>query len=140
MTVIATDTIRISNLVKSYDCPQTPEMCNEVLTVNEAAQQTYALGQVLGKITANGKYIISKVGAVDGSQNPIAVYIADNFGNNNTVTIPATTDTKIVALARGKVIVNAGQLVWDASYNTQPLIAAGIANLKTVGILAETQI
>lgn len=140
MPVIATDIARISNLVKQYDAPQSPELFNDVVTVNEASQATYTLGTVLGKITASGKYIISKQAAADGSQTPAAVYIGNAFGDIVTTTIPATTDTQVLAITRGKVVLALSQLNLDSSFGTAPQKAAAYAALKAAGILVETQL
>lgn len=82
---------------------------------------------VLGKITASGKYVPSSVGASDGSQNAVAVSLVE---------VDATaSDVNTSALTRTCEVV-AGMLRYDASVNTQPLIAAKIASLAMVGIMA----
>ena len=40
--------------------------------------------------------------AADGSQNPVAVVVGDSFGNAAPFTVAASTDTKVLVLARGK--------------------------------------
>lgn len=140
MAVIATDTDRLSNLVKLYDVPANPFMCHELVVANEASATTYPIGTVLGKITASGKYVISKQAAADGSQNPVAVVIGDSFGNPSTVTIPAATDTNVLVLARGKVIVSLSALKLDSSFSSAAQKAAAYASLKSVGILVETTV
>lgn len=109
MTVIASDTLRISNLVKKEQWTDVG-YCREVVTVNEAAIKTYAVGTVLGKVTANGKYKIAVQTAVDGSEAAAAIVLEDK-------TIAATTDTKLVVLVRGPASISAGALVLDATYN-----------------------
>lgn len=140
MPIFATDKARLSALIKNYDSPRSPELCNELVTVNEASATTYALGTVLGKITASGKYIVSKPAAADGSQTPVAIYIGDAFGFPGDSAIPAATDTKVLVLARGKVVVAASALVLDSTINTAPLRATAYAALKAVGILVETSV
>ena len=138
MTILATDTSRISNLIKKTDSFYSPELLNEVVTVNEAAATSYPLGTVLGKVTATGKYIRSVQTAVDGSQTPAAIFLADSFGNYLTTAIPAATDTKVLALARGKVVVAGGALFLDPSFTAGALTLGAYASLKALGILVET--
>ena len=126
MTVIATDTARFSNLVKHELWPETG-FCRKEVTVNEAAAKTYAVGTVLGKVTADGKYKIAVQTAVDGSQTAAAIVINDH-------SIAATTDTKIVVLIKGPAEVSKGAIVLDASYDTVAEKDVVYASLETLGI------
>jgi len=138
MSVIATEAQRLGNLIKLYDAPNNPELFNDVVTVNEASAVTYTVGTVLGKITASGKYIISKQAASDGSQNPAAIYIGNSQGQADSLAIAATTDTPVLALTRGKVVVSANALALDASFSSGAQIAAAYASLKASGIMVNT--
>lgn len=129
MPLIATDTQRFSNVIKHEYDPST-KYCRETVTVNEAAAKTYTVGTALGKVTATGKYKISVQSASDGSQNPVAIVVDDSQA------IAATTDTKVVVIARGPVIVSKAGLVLDATFNDATKKAAAYASLQTVGILA----
>lgn len=126
MTVIATDTARYSNLVKHELWPETG-FCRKEVTVNEAAAKTYAVGTVLGKVTADGKYKIAVQTAVDGSQTAAAVVIDDH-------SIAAATDTKIVVLVKGPAEVSKGALVLDATYDLDAEKAAVYASLEALNI------
>ena len=137
MPIFATDLPRLSALIKNYDAKGSPELFNDLVNVNEASAVTYALGQVLGKQTSTGNYIISKQAATDGSQVACAVYIGNYFGSVIPTNVAASTNTNVLALVRGKVVVAASALVLDASINTPTLVAATYAQLKAVGILAE---
>lgn len=139
MSVIATDIYRLSALIKKYDTENT-ELCNELVTVNEAAQKTYSLGTVLGQVTATGKWVISVQSAADGSQNPKGIVIGNSFGDCTTFTVPATTDTKVLILARGKVVVARDRVQYDASFNDAAKILAADNSLKAVNIFVETSI
>lgn len=138
MTIIATDTSRVSNLIKKTDSFYSPELLNEVVTVNEVSATSYLLGTVLGKVTATGKYIRCVQTATDGSQVPAAIYLSDITGSYNTAVIAAATDTKVLTLFRGKVVVAAGALVLDASFSTPALVQGAYASLKALNILPET--
>lgn len=139
MSVISTDYSRYSNLVKASDSDRT-ELFHELITVNEGSQSSYVVGTALGKVTATGKYKIAVQSANDGSQNPVAIYVGNNFGTAAPLTVAASTDTKVLALARGKVVVSLGALVLDASYNDNTKKQAAYDSLKSVGIIVETAV
>jgi len=126
MTAIATDTGRYSNLVKHELWPETG-FCRKEVTVNEASAEVYAVGTVLGKVTADGKYKIAVQTAVDGSAVAAAVVIDDH-------SIAAATDTKIVVLVKGPAEVSKGALVLDATYDLDAEKAAVYASLEALNI------
>lgn len=127
MPLIATDTPRYSNVVK-YELEPALAFCREALVANEATAKTYAVGTVLGQVTATGKWKICVQNAADGSQNPAAVVVEDK-------TVAATTDTRVLALVRGPAIVSKTGLVLDASFDLQAEKDALYAALVTKGIL-----
>lgn len=142
MAVIATQGqfSLLSGLIKQYDAPEAPALFNDVLVVNTAAIKTIPLGTVLGKITASGKYIPAVETAIDGSKVAAAIYIGDATGAvADTVTV-AATDTNVLALVRGKVVVSKDALVLDATYDDANKKGVVYASLKALGILAETGI
>lgn len=126
MSVIATDTLRLSHLVKQELFTEIG-YCREVVTVNEAAAKTYAVGTVLGKVTEGGKYKIAVQTAEDGSQVAAAIVLEDKA-------VAATTDTKLVVMVRGPASISAGALVLDATYNLAAEIAAVHAAFEAKGI------
>jgi hypothetical protein len=126
MTVIAQDTNRFSNLVKQELWPATG-YCRKEVTVNEAAIKTYAVGTVLGKVTATGKYKVAVETATDGSKVAAALVIADH-------SIAAATDTKIVVLEKGPAEISKGALVLDATYDNDTKKDAVYASLEALGI------
>lgn len=126
MTIVAQDTARYSNLVKHELWPETG-YCRKEVTVNEAAIKTYAVGTVLGKVTATGKYKIAVETAVDGSKVAAALVIADQ-------SIAATTDTKVVVLIKGPAEVSQGALVLDATYDDATKKGVVYASLEALNI------
>ena len=132
MPIIATDTFRLSHLVKRELWPE-QGYTRAVVTVNEAAAKTYAVGTVLGKVTASGKYKIAVETAVDGSKAADAIVVGD-------YTVPATTDTKVLVLVRGPAIVSKAALVLDATYDTDAKKAAVYAALEAKGVLVNETI
>ena len=132
MPVIAVDTLRLSNLVKQELWPAS-NYTRLLVTVNEAAAKTYAVGTVLGKVTAGGKYKIAVETAVDGSKVADAIVLGD-------YSIAATTDTQVLVLVRGPAIVSKGALALDTTYNDDAKKAAVYAALEAKGILVNTTI
>lgn len=126
MTVFATEARRFSNLVKKELWPESA-YCRAVVTVNEATAKDYVVGTALGKVTADGKYKISVVGATDGSQVVDALVLQE-------VKVAATTDTKVLVLIKGPAEVSDFGIVLDASYDTAPEKAAAYAALEAKGI------
>ena len=140
MPVFATEgsNSRIGSLVKMSDTPERFEFHTDVITANEAGAVTYSLGTVLGKVTATGKYKVCVQNAADGSQVPAAIYLGDGkMGAIVDTAVSATTDTPVLVLSRGKVIVAKEGLKLDASFGTAPQKQAAYDALKALGILAE---
>jgi hypothetical protein len=132
MPIIATDTARQSNLVKRELWPDTG-FCRKEVIVNEAAIKTYAVGTVLGKVTATGKYKIAVQTAVDGSAVAAALVIADH-------SIAAATDTKITVIVRGPAEVSKGALVLDATYDLDAEKDVIYASLEALNISVLTTV
>lgn len=89
-----------------------------------------APGTVLGKITASGKFIPAPAAGVVGSEGAEVGVAISIHGVDAT-----SADVATVAVAR-YAVVNANQLTYDTSVNTDPEKAAKVAELKAVGILA----
>lgn len=132
MATIATDTVRYGNLVKQELWPANGYTRDAVIA-NETTAKTYAVGTVLGLVTATGKYKISLQAAADGSQNPAAVVLDD-------YTVPANTDTTVLAMTRGPAMLAKGALLLDASFSTAPQKAAAYAALEAKLMLLVNQI
>ena len=82
--------------------------CRETVTLKSGA--SYALGSVLGKITASGKYRLSpdtEVVGDEGAETAVAVLI-------EAIDATAADNTGLVAF-RGPAIVSKAALVFDAS-------------------------
>jgi hypothetical protein len=90
----------------------------------------YALGSVLGKITASGKYRLSPAAPVvgdEGAETAIAVLI-------EAVDATAADKTGLV-VARGPAIVSKAALVFDASVDQAAEKAAKHSQLTAAGIV-----
>lgn len=139
MSVIATDYSHYSNLVKASDSDNMT-LFQDVITVNEAAQKSYVVGTCLGKVTATGKWKIAVQTASDGSQNVLAVVVGDSFGTAAPFTVAATTDTKVLAITRGKVVLSKSALVLDATFDLDAEKQAVYDSLKTVNVLVDATV
>ena len=137
MTIIATDTARYSDVVK-YESKPTLAFTRELVVVNDTAK-TLTLGMLLGKVTATGKYKESVQTATDGSEAPVAVVVGKDL-HNLSVAVPATTDTKVLAIVRGEAIVRKTGLKPHSSFNDATKLAAAYASLATKEILANDSI
>ena len=126
MPLIATDTKRLSNVVKQELWPDAA-YCRAVVTVNEATAKSYVPGTVLGKVTVGGKYKIAVQTASDGSQVADAI-VMDNYS------IAGSTDTKVLVLIKGPAVIGKGGLVLDATYDLQTEKDAVYAALEVKGI------
>ena len=135
--IIAQDTPRYSDVVKYEDEPSL-SITRELVVVNDTAK-TLTLGMLLGKVTATGKYKESVQTATDGSELPVAIVVGKDI-NNLSVAVPATTDTKVLAIVRGETIVRKTGLKPHSSFNDATKLAAAYASLATKEILANDSI
>lgn len=146
MTLLATDTPRISQLIKFEDLPQLGfHRDRVVLNDTVAIGGSYAAGQlpvgtVMGKVTATGKWKVCKQAAADGSQNAAGIYVSDLLGDSKQLTISNGVDTGIVVLARGEAVLAAQALVWDATFTTQAQKDAAFAPLAALLVTLSPQI
>ncbi len=97
----------------------------ETITVASGAG-VIAPGSVLGKITASGKYLVSAIGATDGSQTAAAVSL---YGCDAT-----SADQKIAAILRDAE-VNGNILTYHADRDQAAERAAARADLAAVGVI-----
>ena len=137
MTIIAQDTPRYSDVFK-HEYEPSLSITRELVVVNDTAK-TLTLGMLLGKVTLTGKYKESVQTATDGSEAPVAVVVGKDL-HNLSVAVPATTDTKVLAIVRGEAIVRKSGLNPRRSLNDPTKLAAAYASLATKEILANTSI
>jgi hypothetical protein len=99
-------------------------------TVTLKAGTNYALGSVLGKITATTKYRLSPAAEVvgdEGAETAVAVLLE---------AIDATAaDRAGLVVARGPAIMSKAALVFDASVDDDTKKAAKHAELSAAGII-----
>ena len=91
------------------------------------AGQNLALGAVLGKITASGKYTAVAPAASDGSEVACAVLLVS--------TDASYADTKTNVLARGPAVAADDFLVWPSGATSGQKTAA-TAQLTALGIVS----
>ncbi len=99
-------------------------------TVTLKSGTNYALGSVLGKITASKKYRLSPAAEVagdEGAEEAVAILIE---------AVDATaTDKQGLVVARGPIILSKAALVFDASVDDATKIAAKHAELSAAGLV-----
>ena len=137
MSIIAQDTPRYSDVIK-HEYEPSLAFTRELVVVNDTAK-TLTLGMLLGKVTLTGKYKESVQTATDGSEAPVAVVVGKDL-HNLSVVVPATTDTKVLAIVRGETIVRKTGLKPHSSFNDATKLAAAYASLATKEILANDSI
>ena len=91
-----------------------------------SGQGELAAGAVLGKITASGKYALTTVAAVDGSETAVAVLLA---------AVDATSADVSAAVIARDAEVNGNLLSYGADVDQAAEIAAKNAALAGVGII-----
>lgn len=128
MTIIAVDTYRLSNLVKRELWPEAG-YCRLQVEAGEAGD--YKIGTVLGKVTATGKYIVSKVGALDGSDVAVAVVMEDKT---------VTDGSKVLVLVRGPSAVSREALIFDDTYTGDTEKQVAYAQLEDLGIMTNVTV
>lgn len=125
MALIAQEAQRYSNLVKE-ELWHEKGYCTKQVIVNDAAG-TLALGTVLGLVTATGKYKVAVETAVDGSKAAAAIVV-------EAITVPATTDTKVLVMYRGPAEVSKSALILGATYDNDTKKGVAYAELEAKGI------
>ena len=98
----------------------------EVVTL--ASGSSYAIGSVVGQITASGKYKLATATGTDGAETAAGVLIA---------AVDATGgDVSGVIIKRGPAIVSKAMLAFDASVDDAPKTTAKLTELSVLGIVA----
>ncbi len=131
MSLIATESAVYGNVVKHEYLPDVA-YCKNVVTVNDTAG-TLAIGTVVGKVSANGKYKRAVETAVDGSKVAAGIVAA-------VTTIAGSTDTNVLIVNRGPIGVSKAGLVLDATYDDATKKGVVYASLEAVGIQVLTTI
>lgn len=89
-----------------------------------------AIGQVLAKVTATGKYTQVTPAAVDGSQTATGVLV-------EAFTATLAADTPLVALVRGPAAVKNSGLAWTTGMTALQIATASV-QLTAAGIKVQT--
>lgn len=132
MTTIATENKRLSNWLK-WELATEVAYCRKEVIVNEASAIAYVSGDVLGKVTATGKYKIAKQTASDGSQVPAAIVVYDSA-------IGAGVDKGVSVVIKGPAIVGKKGIRLDATYNDDTKKGVAYAALEAIGINVVEQV
>lgn len=133
MSVLEIESPHFSDVVKWVGEPEVGIQNKSVTLVNTSstAPVTFPVGTVVGKITASGKYTISKSGAGDGSQTPAGVLIANGAGVSTHVTLAASGEELALILADGPAILSGAALTLGTG-TTLAAVKTAFADLKIV--------
>ncbi len=96
-------------------------------TVTLLAGTSYAVGAVLGRITACGNINLSTATGTHGAQNAAAILLSNEDAT--------AADTTGIVVLRGPAIVSKAALVFDASVDDAAKKAAKHAQLTAIGIV-----
>ena len=97
--------------------------CRKIVTVTEAAPVEYVIGTVIG----------DDLDVYQDTDGFVGIYIGSPTGDNKQ-TIAAATPTDVVVLYRGPAAVGDANLVFGATVNDAPKLAAAIALIEAAGI------
>ena len=97
--------------------------CRKIVTVTEASQVVYEIGRVIG----------DDLDTYQDTDGFVGIYIGSPEGENKQ-TIAAATATDVVVLYRGPAAVGNANLVFGATVNDAPKLAAAIALIEAAGI------
>lgn len=131
MPVIFTEEKYISHLVKAEFWPE-HGYCREQVTVNVASETALTIGSVIAYDSVAEKYVPRDPAGINGTDVAVGVVIEN-------ITVPATTDTAVLALVDGPVLVAEQALVFDVAHDAAQT-ATAIAELKALGIKVRTQL
>lgn len=129
--VIYTEPKRISDLVKKEQWMEWG-WCREEVTVNITAGADLVIGDVLGKVTASGKYTPRDPDAATGEEVSAAVVLEN-------VTVDAATDTTVLVAVNGDMILADESLVFSVDHDAGER-ATAVAELAALNIKTETQL
>jgi mannose-1-phosphate guanylyltransferase len=96
-------------------------------TVTLLTGTSYAVGAVLGRITASGKYKLATSGGTDGAQTAAAVLLY--------ATDASAADAEAVVVVRGPAIISKAALVFDASVDDAAKTTTKHNQLVALGII-----
>lgn len=136
MALIETNTQVLSNLVK-HEYPF-KHLSRDTVTLTVADKECLQVGQVVGKVTADGTFKIAKETAADGSKEFFGVIIALPEGANNSWMASKAGDVKVVVLAEAPAMLNPEALILDSSYDNETKKKALYATISAKGIALAT--
>jgi hypothetical protein len=119
---------RLSDWLKG-ETQDPPFYCRESVTV--LAGEQLQTGDVVGKITATGKYAAFDPDASDGTETAAGVLISQSLEGDTAADQPAAI------LARGPAVVRKQNLGWGAGVDSNDKAAAYVS-LEALGIQCET--
>ena len=130
--------VRLGHILQ-WELKEGSNHSRKTITIREATAKDYVIGEVLGKVTATGKYKQLDPAATDGSEDFAGIFIGtDNALDPDNLAVADTTDTSGVILFRdagvGKLYLR-----WIAGV-TAPQKAAVYAQMEAAGFTVLDQL
>lgn len=122
MAQLDTRSTRLGAVLQYEDHPEYG-YCRKVVTVTEATETEYVIGTVIG----------DDLDVYQDTDGFVGIYIGSPAGDNKQ-TIAAATPTDVVVLYRGPAGVGKANLVFGATVNDAPKLAAALALIEAAGI------
>lgn len=133
MALVATEAKPLSNFVK-HEYPF-KNLSREQVVVTVGQGDTLKVGQILGKITATGKYVVAVETAVDGSES-FGGILADLQDGSRERTFDTAGDVILSIVSKGPAMAsrNALETLLDASYDNDTKKDTLFAEMVATGI------
>ena len=133
MALVATEAKPLSNFVK-HEYPF-KNLSREQVVVTVGQGDTLKVGQILGKITATGKYVVAVETAIDGSES-FGGILADLQDGSRERTFDTAGDVILSVVNKGPAMAsrNALETLLDASYDNDTKKDTMFAEMVVTGI------
>ena len=133
MGLVATEAKPLSNFVK-HEYPY-KNLTRKQVTFTATQGQVLKVGQIVGEITASGKYIVAVETAVDGSK-AFGGIVADLQDGSRERTFADAGDYILSVVAEGPAMAsrNALEVLLDASYDDTAKKDTLFGEMETAGI------
>ena len=133
MALVATEAKPLSNFVK-HEYPY-KNLTRKQVTFTATEGQVLKVGQIVGEITASGKYIVAVETAVDGSK-AFGGIVADLQDGSRERTFATAGDYELSVVVEGPAMAsrNALEVLLDASYDDDTKKDTLFAEMEATGI------
>lgn len=128
---MATEAKPLSNAVK-HEYPF-KNLTRKEVTVTVGAGDTLKVGQLMGEITATGKFVVAVETAVDGSE-AFGGILADLQDGSRERTFADAGDYILAVVDKGPAQAASNGIIFDASYDNQTKQDVILGQMEAAGI------